>query len=66
MKLEEEKTFGLAYSPLTKCVYIVKYKRDWNINTRFKKIDVSEEFANIRHIQEESELVAKMRPQYHK
>lgn len=62
----EEKTFGLAYSPLTKCVYIVKYDKNWNINKRFEKIDVSEEFANIRHIQEESELVAAMKPEYHK
>ncbi len=62
----KKNTFWLAYSPLTKCVYIVKYDKNWNINKRFEKIDVSEEFANIRHIQEESELVAKMRPQYHK
>lgn len=64
--MEEEKTFGLVYSPLSKHVYIVKYDKNWNINKRFEKIDVSEEFANIRHIQEESELVSAMKPQYHK
>ncbi len=64
--MNERKTFGLVYSPLTKRVYIVKYDKNWNINKRFEKIDVSEEFATIRHIQEESELVAKLNPQYHK
>ncbi len=64
--MKEEKTFWLVYSPLTKRVYIVKYDKNWNINKRFEKIDVSEEFATIRHIQEESELVAKLNPQYHK
>lgn len=61
-----ENQYWLEYSPLTKCVYIVKYDKNWNINRRFEKIDVSEKFAEIRHFQEENELVGKWRERNNK